>query len=67
MRESSMRETKAVADLIPGDMIVPEGWEVLRYPYGTRALPGTVVYVDKGAGIEIGQYYNDPETQVSII
>lgn len=60
------RETVAVADLIPGDIVISKGWEVNGYPHGGPTLPGTVVPFDF-KGINIGFYYPDSETQVHIL
>lgn len=62
-----MRETKAAADLIPGDVFVADGAEVISFPYGTRSMPGTLVYVNHVDGIHIGRYFANPETPVSVI
>jgi len=62
------RETVAVADLIPNDIILPEGWVVIGYPHGVPAMSGSVVWMDRFAkGIYIGQYYPDSEAPVQIL
>lgn len=48
---NSNRETLAAADLIPGDVIVRTGEEVVGYPYG-HAL-GTMVPVLRNGNIDI--------------
>lgn len=60
------RITVAVADLIPGDIVISHGHAVNGYPYGGKAMPGTVVPYDE-AGINVGRYYPDSETPVQIL
>lgn len=62
------RESLSVADLIPGDILIPKGWEVVGYPWGIRALPGTIIPFNKNGGNVILEcYFGDSETQVEII
>jgi hypothetical protein len=61
-----MRETVAVADLIPGDVVVADGKVVNGYPHGVKGLPGTLVPFDMH-GLNMGVYYGDSETPISII
>lgn len=56
-----------VADLIPGDTLVPKGWVVDRYPHGMGTLPGTLVYWERKANLVVGQYYPSPEERVQIL
>lgn len=56
----------AVADLIPGDVVIAEGKVVNGYPYGGKSMPGTVVPYDWD-GVMIGKYYPDPETPFQVL
>lgn len=60
------RITLAVADLIPGDTLIPEGFVVNGYPYGSPTLPGTIVPLDEN-GINFGRHFYDSEAQVKIL
>lgn len=69
-----MRQTLAIADLIPGDMIVscekkilPAGAEVTGYPYGSRSLPGTMVHVKTQTGLDMCVYTHRFESLVSVV
>ena len=60
------REVLPVADLIPGDILISMGKEVVGYPYG-KDLPGTVVPLDWGNDIVVSWYFNDSEQMVDVI
>jgi hypothetical protein len=65
----SKRETLAVADLIPGDVVLPEGYPVYGYAYGQGAY--TVVpmgRVSTRTGFLVLDWaYADSEIQVDVI
>jgi hypothetical protein len=61
-----MREKLAVADLIPDDILIPEGWVVNGYPHGIGDMPGTLVPFDMD-GINYRKYYSDRETIVTVL
>lgn len=60
------RITVAVADLIPGDTLIPTGYVVNGYPYGKAPLSGTRLPLNED-GIWIERYYYNPETPVQIL
>lgn len=57
------RETVAAADLIPGDVIVPDGDEVTGYPFGKAGR--TAVPVNRN-GLEI-THFVDSEKPFEVI
>lgn len=65
------RHTLAVADLIPGDIIIAKGWTVDWYPRAApRALGGTMLPCDRSDNsvpFVVSDYYKDSETPVDIL
>lgn len=64
-----MKETVAVADLIPEDVVLGVG-VVVGYPYSVPGLPGSLVPMRRasmGMKIEVDWYYKNPNMLVDII
>lgn len=69
-----MRETVAVADLIPGD-VLPNVGVVMAHPYGVHGMEGSMVSMCRLSmnhnrstlPIECAWYYPDSEEMVDII
>ncbi len=66
-----MRDTVAVADLIPGDVVLPQGYTVEGHAYGVRGLPGRVVPMarisTRTGFLVLDWYYANPEMLVDVI
>lgn len=63
-----MRETVAVADLVPDDLVLPHGYVVVGHAYGVPGLPGTCVPMLRyGNDVVVHWYYCDSEEPVQVV